>query len=81
MRQMIRGAANLAKLLEVSETFLWREEKAGRFPARVRLGAGAVAWFEDEIAEWVAGRPRGPKPRPVLSEQARAGQRKRRASA
>lgn len=77
MRQMIRGAANLAKLLEVSETFIWREERAGRFPQRVRLGAQAVAWFEDEIAEWIAGRPRGARPSPVLAEQAREGQRKR----
>jgi prophage regulatory protein len=77
MRQMIRGAAKLAALLEVSETWLWREEKAGRFPARVQLGAQAVGWYEDEIAKWLASRPRGPRPSPVLAEQAREAQRKR----
>jgi predicted DNA-binding transcriptional regulator AlpA len=75
--RLIRGAATLAAMLGVSETFLWREERAGRFPQRLRLAAGTVAWTEREIAEWIASRPRGPKPSPVLSEQAREGQRKR----
>ena len=35
-----------------------RLEAAGQFPSRVRLGARRVAWFEDEIEEWIASRPR-----------------------
>src|SRR5262245_20626513 len=76
--ELIRGAAVLAAMLGVSDVWIWREERAGRFPARIRLGSGAVAWRAREIAEWVASRPRGPKPSPILSEQAREGQRKRR---
>jgi prophage regulatory protein len=35
-----------------------RLEKAGQFPKRVRLGLCRVAWFADEIEEWIASRPR-----------------------
>jgi prophage regulatory protein len=35
-----------------------RLEAAGQFPQRVRLGAWRVAWFADEVEEWIASRPR-----------------------
>jgi prophage regulatory protein len=28
----------------------------GKFPKPVQLGGYAVAWMEDEIAEWIAAR-------------------------
>jgi prophage regulatory protein len=36
-----------------------RLEAAEKFPKRIRLGACRVAWFADEIEEWIDGRPRG----------------------
>ena len=36
-----------------------RLEAADKFPKRVRLGACRVAWFADEVEEWIDGRPRG----------------------
>src|SRR6266852_2472972 len=35
-----------------------RLEKAKQFPTRIMLGACRVAWYEDEIEEWKASRPR-----------------------
>ena len=35
-----------------------RLEAAGQFPTRVRLGVCRVAWYADEIEEWIASRPR-----------------------
>jgi len=35
-----------------------RLEKAKAFPTRILLGACRVAWYEDEIEEWKASRPR-----------------------
>ena len=35
-----------------------RLEKAGEFPKRIQLGACRVAWFEDEVEQWKASRPR-----------------------
>ncbi len=36
-----------------------RLEAAEKFPKRIRLGACRVAWYADEIEEWIGGRPRG----------------------
>ncbi len=35
-----------------------RLEKAGAFPKRIQLGACRVAWWEDEVEDWKASRPR-----------------------
>src|SRR5262245_41763176 len=35
-----------------------RLEAAGKFPKRVQLGACRVAWYAEEIEEWIDGRPR-----------------------
>lgn len=56
----------MARLLRVDEvtdrtglsrTTLWRKERAGEFPQRVKLGPNAVAWREEEVEEWIASRP------------------------
>ncbi len=64
-----------------SEVWIYRQEKAGRFPARLRLGPNSVAWDEAEIIAWRDSLPRGPRPSPLLSEsatRARRNQRQRR---
>jgi prophage regulatory protein len=37
-----------------STIYRWMSE--GKFPKPVQLGGYAVAWMEDEIAEWIAAR-------------------------
>jgi Prophage CP4-57 regulatory protein (AlpA) len=37
-----------------------RLEERGKFPQRIQLGAGRVAWSEREIEEWIKNLPRGP---------------------
>jgi len=53
--------ARLLRLPEVrlrvgglSKVALWRMRRQGRFPEPVRLSAGAVAWLESEIDNWIA---------------------------
>ena len=41
-----------------SFTHIARLEKAGQFPKRILLGACRVAWYDDEIEDWKASRPR-----------------------
>ena len=36
----------------------WRCVKAGTFPAPIQLGPNSVGWYEDEIDQWLAERPR-----------------------
>lgn len=35
---------------------IWRREKVGTFPRRVKLGPNSVAWIEEEIAAWCDAR-------------------------
>lgn len=42
-----------------SRTTIWRLEKAGKFPRRVRCGENSVGWFLDEVLAWLESRPRG----------------------
>ena len=43
----------------LSRTTLWRLERAGDFPSRIRLGVNSVGWNSDEIEAWIERRPRG----------------------
>jgi len=36
----------------------WRDIRAGLFPAPIELGPNSIGWFEDEIDDWLASRPR-----------------------
>ena len=42
----------------LSRTSVWREQKAGRFPAGIKISANAVGWRESDIAAWIASRTR-----------------------
>lgn len=42
--------------ISFSREHLWRLEAAGKFPRRIYLSPQKVAWFEDEILEWLAER-------------------------
>jgi prophage regulatory protein len=50
----------------LSTVQLWRLEKAGTFPGRVRLGPRAVGWHEAEVDEWIKTRIRAGGIQPPL---------------
>ena len=37
----------------LSERTIYNRERAGTFPARVRLGPNAVAWRESDLVVWM----------------------------
>jgi prophage regulatory protein len=39
-----------------SRVHLYRLERAGQFPGRVKLAARSVAWLESEISNWLMER-------------------------
>ena len=43
----------------LSRTTLWRLERQGKFPTRIRLGLNSVGWRDEEVQHWVETRPRG----------------------
>jgi len=40
----------------MSGTTIWRLEKSGKFPRRVKLGGAAVGWMASEFESWLAER-------------------------
>lgn len=37
---------------------IWRKVREGSMPAPIVIGANSRRWFEDEIEDWLASRPR-----------------------
>ena len=44
--------AEVLRVTSLSHATLWREVKAKRFPAQVRISPGRVGWRASEIAIW-----------------------------
>ena len=42
----------------LSRTTLWRLERRGDFPRRIRLSPNSTGWLESEIEGWIESRPR-----------------------
>lgn len=42
----------LADLIGVSPVTIWRWEKSGSFPRRIKLGPRLVAWDRVEVERW-----------------------------
>ena len=58
------GASRILRWPEVhnligrSRTQIWRDIRAGKFPAPLVLGKNAVGWYEHEVVAWMESRPR-----------------------
>jgi prophage regulatory protein len=52
-KQRIIRKPELLATLGLSDATIWRLEKAGRFPKRVKLGGNSVGWFDHEIDGWL----------------------------
>lgn len=39
-----------------SRAMRWRDERAGRFPKRIRTGPNSIGWLASEIFAWLAAR-------------------------
>ncbi len=51
-RRVIRKP-ELFSVVTLSDTTIWRLEKLGRFPKRIKLGDRAVGWFAADIEKWL----------------------------
>jgi len=50
---------DVVALTGLSRTTIWRREREGGFPKRIRLSPRCVGWDADEINAWIAARPKG----------------------
>ena len=47
---------DVLEMVGVSRTTVWRQVKAGNFPAPIRLSPRSVGWRQSDIEEWIASR-------------------------
>ncbi len=45
-------------LTGLSRSSIYAYIKAGNFPKNLSLGERSVGWYESEVMEWIASRPR-----------------------
>ena len=57
-RKIIPGYTRVGERVGKTRITIWRDVKAGTFPAPIELGPNSVGWYEDEIDDWLASRPR-----------------------
>ena len=43
----------LHKTIQFKDPTLWRWERDGRFPKRIKIGPNSVAWLRCEVEEWL----------------------------
>ena len=46
----------LLQKVHLSDTTIWRLEKAGKFPKRRQLSPGRVGWLASEVDAWIESR-------------------------
>ena len=45
--------SQVREIVPYSASHIWRLERSGQFPQRVRLGGNRVAWLQSEVNSWV----------------------------
>jgi prophage regulatory protein len=55
MEQQILREKEVIKVVGLSRTSIWRKERLGTFPRRVKLGAGgrAIGWLRSDVEAWL----------------------------
>jgi prophage regulatory protein len=56
LRERVLREPEVARLTGRSREQRWRDERAGLFPKRIRLGPNAVGWLESEVRAWLVER-------------------------
>jgi prophage regulatory protein len=51
----------------LSRSTIWRMERSGVFPRRVKVSVNVVAWREDEVTEWIANTIEGTRSAPGMA--------------
>ncbi len=59
MAKKVLRPREVTKKVNLSRTTIWRREREGNFPRRIRLGPNSTGWLEEEIDAWLDSRPRG----------------------
>jgi predicted DNA-binding transcriptional regulator AlpA len=49
--------AEVREITRISDTQIWRLEKAGIFPSRRQISPGLVGWIAQEVFDYLNNRP------------------------
>lgn len=55
-RQRIMRKPEVLNMTGLSDPTIWRMERAGSFPKRLRLGGNSCGWLESEVTGWLNDR-------------------------
>ncbi len=55
-RERLIGRDELLQMVPYTIQHIYRRERAGTFPKRVRIGGNRVAWVLSEVTSWMAER-------------------------
>jgi prophage regulatory protein len=61
----MRRLPDVINLVGIKRTAIYERIKDGTFPAPIQIGARAVAWDEQDLANWQQNLSRGVKKAPV----------------
>lgn len=56
------SAQKVIEITSLSRSMLWRLERAGSFPAALRMSAGRKAYVAAEVHAWLAARANARRP-------------------
>lgn len=57
--QTILRQPEVCRITRLSRVTIWRLERKGDFPPRLRLSSNAIGWRESDILAWINNRPEG----------------------
>ena len=52
----VRQSILLAHIIPISPATLWRNVRAGKFPAPVKLSERVTAWRVEDVRDWIASK-------------------------
>ncbi len=55
-RQRVIRKPELLNMVGLSDPTIWRMERDGSFPKRLRLGGNSCGWLESEVTIWLSER-------------------------
>lgn len=56
IQERIIRKAELLAMVGLSDPTIWRMERDGKFPKRIRLGGNSCGWLQTEVNGWFADR-------------------------
>ena len=54
----ILNVKDVSLITKLSRVTIWRLEKEGKFPPRIKISQKRIGWRKDAVAKWIESLPR-----------------------